>query len=117
MVQSDVLLRRYQCPSCLQVRAALFQAGFGVVYPFLLGPIASFMFATRHFTYRLPSITEQPREVVKLWMKLTKSASGTGTAFLILNLFAGMLITYREMTEHYTINLKLTELEEKLENS
>jgi transmembrane protein 126A len=98
----------------LQTRAAALQAGFGVVYPFILGPVASFMFATRHFTYRLPSVTENPKEVFKLWMKLTKSASTTGTAFLVINLFAGMFITYREMTEHYALNLKLAELEDKL---
>lgn len=98
----------------METRAAIIQTGFGVFYPFLLGPLASFMFATRHFTYRLPSITTEPKEVFKLWMKLSKSASTTGTIFLVLNMFAAILITSKQITEHHRMNANLARLEENL---
>ena len=116
LVQSDIILRKYDCPVCLQTRAAVIQCGFGVVYPLILGPLASFMFATRHFTYRLPSIIEQPKEIIKLWYKFTKSASSTGSILLFANLMAAMFITYREINEHHKISLELYEVEKKYEN-
>lgn len=74
------------------------------------------MFATRHFTYRLPSLTEQPKEVFKLWLKFTRSGSTYGTAFIAVNMFLAFFITQRQMTEHYNINLQLTEFERNLYN-
>lgn len=110
------MLRAYDCPLCLQTRAAIFQAGGAVAYPFLLAPVAAFMFATRHFTFRLPSIISQPKEVGKIWIKLTKSGKTMGLSLLAFNMLVAMLVTGREMTEHYNINLELAEFEKKVES-
>jgi transmembrane protein 126A len=115
-VQANVLLRRYDCPICLQTSAGLVQTTFAVFYPFCLAPVAAFMFATRHFTYKLPSLTEQPKELFKLYMKFTRSA-GTITGFLVaLNMLGAMYITSKEMQQHILVNLKLLELEKRVES-
>jgi transmembrane protein 126A len=115
-VQANVMLRRYDCPMCLQTRAGLLQTSFAVLYPFCLAPVAAFMYATRHFTYKLPSLTEQPKEVFKLWMKFTRSAT-TLTGFLIAaNMLAAMYITSKEQKEHLFVNLQLLEHEKKVES-
>lgn len=87
-----------------------------MMYPFLLAPVASFMFATRHFTYRLPSITSQPRDVFKLWVKFTKSAKTLSSVLLAINILGGMLLTAKQMQEHTSINLQLAEHEKKYES-
>lgn len=106
----------YDCPICLQTQAALIQGGSAVVYPFILAPLAGFMYATRHFTYRLPSITTQTKDVLKLWLKFTKSASTLGSALLIFNMLGAMLITSKEMKEHINISNKLTDYERRYDN-
>ena len=74
------------------------------------------MFATRHFTYRLPSITTQTKDVFKLWFKFTKSASTMASVLLAVNLLGGMLVTAREMQEHTNINNQLAEYEKKYDS-
>lgn len=115
-IQSHVILRLYDCPTCLQTRAAFFQAGTAVFYPFLLAPLAAFMFATRHFTYRLPSITSQPKEVFKLYLKFTRSAGSLTGILLGVNMLGAMYITSRQMMEHANINFQLEEFEKKIES-
>lgn len=110
------MLGVYDCPICLQTRAAMIQGGSGVIYPFLLAPLASFMYATRHFTYRLPSITTQTRDVLKLWLKFTKSGSTLGSVLLAINLLVAMLVTAKEMQEHKNINIQLAEYEKRFDS-
>jgi transmembrane protein 126A len=100
----------------MQTRAAFFQAGSAVAYPFLLAPAGAFMFATRHFTYRLPSITSQPKEVLKLYLKFTRSAGSTVGILLGINMLVAMFITSREMKEHANINFQLEEFDRKVES-
>lgn len=77
----------------------MLQVGTGLLYPLVLAPFASFMFATRHFTYKLPSLTEQPKEILKLGLKFTKSA-GTITAVMFgINALVAMSLTARAMSE------------------
>lgn len=115
-IQSHVILRLYDCPTCIQTRSAFMQAGSAVAYPFLLAPAAAFMFATRHFTYRLPSITSQPKEVFKLYLKFTRSAGSMTGILLGVNMLAAMYITSREMKEHANINFQLEEFDKKVES-
>lgn len=110
-VQSNIYLRKYDCPLCLQTRAALLQLGTGLFYPLVLAPVASFMFATRHFTYKLPSPIEKPKEILQLALKFTKSA-GTMTGVLFgVNALVAMLLTARAMSEHAYIMQRLEEHE------
>ncbi|XP_065075320.1 uncharacterized protein LOC135699075 [Ochlerotatus camptorhynchus] len=109
----DVVLARQQCPVCVQTRAGLLQAAFSTVYPMLLAPMSAFMFATRHFTYRLPSITEQPREVLKLYKKLSNPIMLTVTGLLAFNMMVSMFLTGKEFETVYKVNLKLQEQEQE----
>ncbi|XP_058811552.1 uncharacterized protein LOC131676503 [Topomyia yanbarensis] len=115
-VVPEVTLNRQQCPVCIQVRAGLFQAGFSTIYPMLLAPLSAFMFATRHFTYRLPSITEQPREVLTLYRKMTRPITLAVTGLLAFNLMLSMFLTGSEIESVYKINLKLLELERRVDS-
>lgn len=110
------MLRAYECPICLETNSALLQGGMGVLYPFLLAPTAAFMFATRHFTYRLPSITTQTKDVVKLWWKFTKSAKTLASVLLAVNMFVAMAIAAREIEEHAIVNRNLEEYEKRFES-
>lgn len=107
-------MRLYDCPVCLQTRAAVIQGAGGVVYPFLLAPAAAFMYATRHFTFRLPSVTTQTKDVFKLWWKFTKSARTMGSVLLAANVLVAMVVTAMEMKEHTNINIQLDEYERKV---
>lgn len=115
-IQSHVILKLYDCPICLQTRAAVFQAGTAVLYPFLLAPTAAFLFATRHFTYRLPSITTQPKEVFNLYWKFAKKGNGIAGTLLGINVLAAMFITSRQINEHAFVNKQLEEFERKVES-
>lgn len=68
-------------------------------------------FATRHFTYRLPSITQQPLEVLKLIKKFAQPKVGVATTFLFVNAFFGLAVTYKEMDSFYKFKIKLQQLE------
>jgi transmembrane protein 126A len=74
------------------------------------------MYATRHFTYRLPSITAQPKEVFNLWWKFTKSAKTMGGVLLAVNMFAAMFVTATEMKQNAKINHELLEYEKKVDS-
>uniref|UniRef100_A0A182JNB3 Transmembrane protein 126A n=1 Tax=Anopheles atroparvus TaxID=41427 RepID=A0A182JNB3_ANOAO len=115
-VLPDTVLRKQTCPVCLQTRAAVFQSFFSVGYPMLLVPLSSFMFATRHFTYRLPSITEKPKEVLKLFRKLTGPITLPLTLMLAFNMTLAIFLTGKEFETVYKVNLQLLAVERKLES-
>uniref|UniRef100_A0A023EJT0 Putative secreted protein n=1 Tax=Aedes albopictus TaxID=7160 RepID=A0A023EJT0_AEDAL len=114
-VVPEVVLNTRQCPVCVQTKAGLLQAGFSTAYPMLLAPMSAFMFATRHFTYRLPSITEHPREVAKLYKKLSSPIMMPVIALLAFNMMTSMFLTGKEIQTVYDINLKLQEKEQAQE--
>lgn len=98
------------------MRASLIQIGLGVVYPMILGPTASFMYATRHFTYRLPSITEQPKEIFKILQKFTTPLAFRLALFVAAHFLLASFVTYKGTESFYKVQLKLQELEWKLES-
>ncbi|KAG5683760.1 hypothetical protein PVAND_013025 [Polypedilum vanderplanki] len=115
-IQRNIVLRKYDCPLCVETRAALLQTGIGLVYPLLLAPMASLMYATRHFTVRLPYLTEQPKEWLRLIVKLTRSTKGKLAYILIANLIAGSAVTALEFKEFDNIQMKFEELEKQIES-
>lgn len=110
------MLKKYDCPLCLQTRASLFQVAIGVLYPLTLAPMASLMFATRHFTVRLPFITEQPKEWLRLLIKLTRSTKSKLAYLLVANLIAGASLTALEMHEFDNLQRKFEEFERQIDN-
>ncbi|XP_052900942.1 uncharacterized protein LOC128307225 [Anopheles moucheti] len=115
-VLPDVMLRKEPCPVCLQTRAAAFQGAFAVAYPMMLVPLSSFMFATRHFTYRLPSIVEKPKEVLKLYRKLSGPIMLPVTLMLAFNVALAIFLTGKEFETVYKINFRMLELERQFED-
>ncbi|EAA12082.4 uncharacterized protein LOC120905897 [Anopheles arabiensis] len=115
-VLPDIVLNKEPCPVCLQTRAALLQTGFGVAYPMLLVPLSSFMFATRHFTYRLPSIVEKPKEVLKLYRKLSGPIMLPITLMLAFSTALAIFLTGKEYETVYKVNIRLLQLERQLED-
>jgi transmembrane protein 126A len=110
------VLKKYDCPLCLQTRAALIQAGIGLIYPLMLAPMTSLMYATRHFTVRIPFILEQPKEWLKLMIKLTRSTKGKSAYILVANLIAGTAVTALEFKEYDNMQRKFDELEKQIES-
>lgn len=115
-MQPKILLSEFDCPICLQTRATVLQVAVGLVYPFMLAPMASFLYATRHFTVRLPYLTEEPVAWLKLWIKLTRSARKLAGYALIANIIGAMIITPLELNEIVKLRQKLQEFEREIEN-
>ncbi|XP_053965568.1 uncharacterized protein LOC128867953 [Anastrepha ludens] len=116
LVQRLVLLdQRAECPLCLQMRASFFQGGVGVCYPTVLAPFAAFMFATRHYTYSLPSVTKEPLAVFKLWQKMTRPILPVLGAALAGQAVVAMYITYKEQQQNWRLTMKMKRLEQLAE--
>lgn len=104
-----------ECPTCVQLRAAAFQVGLGVVYPTILAPMAACMFATRHFTYRLPSITEKPLEVLQLLRKFTKPIVPMLGSILVGQSLVTVYLTYKEQEQNLKVLIKMKKFEQQME--
>ncbi|KAH8395590.1 hypothetical protein KR222_001682 [Zaprionus bogoriensis] len=115
-VQRPILLRPLaDCPVCTQLRSAFLQTALGVVYPTILAPFAAFMFATRCYTYRLPSITESPKEVLMLYRKLTRPIVPALGTIIAIQAFLTMYLTGKEETQNFSLMLRMKEIEHQLE--
>ncbi|XP_020712599.1 uncharacterized protein LOC101459145 isoform X2 [Ceratitis capitata] len=115
-VQRFVILDQHaECPLCLQLRASVFQGGAGVIYPTILAPFAAFMFATRHYTYRLPSVIKEPLAVFKLWQNMTKPILPVLGAALAGQSMIAMYITYKEQMQNFCLQIKMKRLEQMAE--
>lgn len=115
-VQRSLLLKPMEeCPTCVQMRAVAFQGFFGVIYPSLLAPIAACMFASRHFTYRLPYITENPLEVLQLIRKFTKPIVPILGSIFIGQSLVTVYLTYKQQSQNIKIIINLKKFEQKIE--
>lgn len=54
----------------LEMTAALGQVFGAVIQPLLGVPFSAFMYATRHFTVRIPSPTQETRKFFRYWGRL-----------------------------------------------
>lgn len=95
------------CAACLQVRSAAVQLAVGVLQPCFLAPLSSFMFATRHFTYRMPLPLSQPREFAKFYMKLSQPILFTMAILCGIQILAAFFVTHMELTEFRELQLKM----------
>ncbi|ALC39874.1 CG13392 [Drosophila busckii] len=115
-IQRPLLLKPMtQCPVCTQVRSAAFQTGLGAAYPTILAPFAAFMFATRCYTYRVPSLIDSPKEVFLLWRKLTRPIMPALGTIIAIQAVIAMYLTGEEERQSFQIMLRMREIEHKLE--
>lgn len=111
-ITNDILLEKTLCPVCVQVRSGALQVFFGTLYPTLLAPLSSFMYATRHYTYHMPPMNA-PTEHIKLWLKLTRPVGYTLLLTGFAQIVVAMGITHFEANSYFRIQAKLLEMEEK----
>lgn len=96
-----------KCAACIQAKAAAVQLSIAVVQPLLLAPMSSFMFATRHFTFRMPLPLSQPRDFAKFYYKLSRPIFFSVAVICGLQTLASFIVTHLEITEFHDLQLKM----------
>lgn len=56
-------------------------------------------FATRHFTYRLPSITENPKQLFAVYKKMTRPLTMFLTIAVGIHIISAMALTQKEVLD------------------
>lgn len=102
-----MLLNPTGCPICLHTRAIAIQFAFGIVQPSILAPLATLMFATRHFTYRIPSPIYQRKAFFQFVYKIAKPVSGPLGIQFALHCLAAAFITHKELDTLYRVHKKI----------
>lgn len=95
-VTSDIYLNPLGCSLCKETKAAAIQLTLGLGQPLLLVPVSAFMFATRHFTYRLPSPIQNPRQFFKVVLQLYRPLKVPMTINAGLQVLIAFFITHME---------------------
>lgn len=102
-----MLLNPTGCTICLHSKAALVQLGVGVIQPAILAPLSSLMFATRHFTYRIPSPIKNTSEFFKFFYKIGKPLTTPLTVAFGLQCVLSLIITHWEVETIHKVLLKI----------
>lgn len=95
-VTNEIYVNPLGCSLCKETRAAAIQVGFGLVQPLILVPASAFMFATRHFTYRLPSPIHNRKEFIKVCAQLYRPLKVPMSINVALQLMIAFYITHME---------------------
>ncbi|TMW43717.1 hypothetical protein DOY81_011202 [Sarcophaga bullata] len=109
---------KLECPTCgvrLESGLRFRNRVWCGIYPTNVGPFAACMFATRHFTYRLPSITEKPLEVFQLIKKFTKPIMPVLGSILIGQSLVTIYLTYKEQEQNLKVLMKMKKFEQQVE--
>lgn len=73
-----------------------------------------FQFANRYSTYRVPSLTEKPKELFKFLYQVAKPLRSTLVFFGVFQFVASSALTYYEIKNHLTVRRKVLELENRI---
>lgn len=84
------------CSLCKETRAVVVQVCFGLIQPLLLVPASAFIFATRHFTYRLPSPYSNTKEFWKVCKQLYRPLKVPMAVNVGLQAMLAIFITHME---------------------
>lgn len=96
------------CPLCTQTHATVLQLAVGVVQPFVLASASTLLFATRHFTYRFPAITSDPRGFLKFYLKITRPMAYPLMINFALQAILAQFITYKEREHFFTMQREMS---------
>ncbi|XP_076037342.1 transmembrane protein 126 isoform X2 [Oratosquilla oratoria] len=110
-----LILQKFDCPVCLELRGGALQLFAGFVYPFLLAPAASFHFAQRLYTYHMPSIVENPKGFLQEFVKITRKGMPKFYGLAALQVLCGMAVTHMEALEYFNLMQNLKKVEKFLE--
>lgn len=97
-----------ECSLCTQTNATLLQMGVGIVQPFVLASASTLMFATRHFTYRFPSITSEPLKFFKFYRSLIRTMGFPTTINIVLQVIIVQYITYKEREQFFIMQNEIS---------
>lgn len=64
-------------------------------------------FATRHFTYRLPSINENPKKLFQVYKKMTRPLTMFLTVALGIHTLAAMALTQKEILDCHRLQQEI----------
>ncbi|KAJ8947940.1 hypothetical protein NQ318_020841, partial [Aromia moschata] len=95
-----LLLKQEQCPICMEMRAAVVQAGAGCLMPLILSPITSIGLVHRFGTFNMPFITKEPLEVLKLLRKQIKPIKNVLLGIFIGQALLASAVTYLKPTRY-----------------
>lgn len=87
---------RLDCSMCLETKSGLLQILTGFVQPIALVPVSTFMFATRHFTYRIPSLTHNRKEIPSFIRRLIAPIKLHLSLIFCCNVLFAMFIAHME---------------------
>lgn len=96
-----------QCASCLQVKSAALQLAGGVLQPLILAPISSFIFASRHFTFRMPLPFTEPLNFAKFYLKLSRPLAFPIAVICGLHVLTSFAVTHLELSDLRAAQLKM----------
>ncbi|XP_023220519.1 uncharacterized protein LOC111622388 isoform X2 [Centruroides sculpturatus] len=91
-ISSDVVIQKSSCALCVEIRSSVLQGVCGVIYPMLLVPISSFHYANKYYTYAIPPMKTNFKDIIKLWWKLTKPVVFPHSVLLFM--FQAAISTY-----------------------
>lgn len=93
----------------LQAKAVAFQVCGGVIQPAILAPLSTFLYATRHFTARIPYPFEKPKEFARFYWKITKPILSTIGIGIGVHAVATAAVIYWEFEEFNDLQKRLLE--------
>lgn len=99
-----IYLQRDKCAICTEAKAAGIQLLFGFVQPLLLVPASAFLFATRHFTHRIPSPIHYRKDFFKFLKLLYRPLKVPMAINTLLQVGLAMMITHISLKEFHYLN-------------
>ncbi|KAK8751395.1 hypothetical protein OTU49_014584, partial [Cherax quadricarinatus] len=110
-VQTPLLMQKLQCPVCLELKGGAVQLFSGFIYPMVLAPLSAFQFATRLYTYPLPSVGE-PKALMKELIRMTRPILPKLCLLAGFQVVVGTAWTHWEAHNLFTVLSKLSEMEQ-----
>lgn len=100
-------------------KAAAVQVGFGLIQPLVLVPASSLIFATRHFTQRIPSAIHNRPEFYKFIISLYKPLKVPMAINAIFQVAVAALVTHSEEDQffHLLREMRKPKIDEDLQES
>lgn len=96
VVLKDIYLDPYGCTMCKGTKAAAIQLGLGLVQPLFFVPASVFMFATRHFTQRIPSPIYDRKAFYRFVGRIYRPLAMPMTINAILQILLAFFIVHME---------------------
>ncbi|KAL3278752.1 hypothetical protein HHI36_016280 [Cryptolaemus montrouzieri] len=112
----DLILKKTECPICVEMRASAIQATLGCILPAVLAPISSLSMAVKYATFDVPYLHKEPLKVFQLYTKMTKPIGNILFAIFVGHALLASAVTYAEANSIYRVNKELAQSEYDLEH-